>query len=298
MPAEPPLAPDSLVVRSPAKINLFLHVTGRRDDGYHTLETGFQFLDFSDTLVFSANPDSRVVREDQHPYPLPQFDLVIQAAQALADAAGLSTPPGTTIVLRKRIPPGAGLGGGSSNAAATLIGLNRFWKLGLSNQDLMAIARKLGADVPVFVHGQACWASGTGDRFKAFSPPQHWFCLWIPKCSVSTAEVFSHPDLVRNHMPASEHDYYQGTCTNDLEPVTRLLHPEVDQAIQAMSQHGDVRMNGSGSSLYISGDTRDYCEAIKNKLPGGENIIVVEAINDLSDYRTPNFQTSKVSPSL
>jgi len=285
MPDKTQYPTDSLILRSPAKVNLFLHITGRYNNGFHSLETIFQFADFSDTLEFVPNRGPGVVREDKHPFSLPRDDLVIKAARLLADTAGIDSPPGTSIVLNKRIPPGSGLGGGSSNAATTLIGLNKLWKLGFSIPELVGMAATLGADVPVFIHGQTCWATGTGDRFTNFDVPPQWFCLWIPAAQVSTADIFSHPDLVRNHPPVGANDFYRGACTNDLEAVTRLLYPEVDQAMRVMSQYGEARMNGSGSSIFITCESRENAELIRRQLPDAENIVVVAAINDLASYR-------------
>ena len=204
---------------SPAKINRFLHVTGRREDGYHRLQSLFQFLDHGDLLTFRPDTSGTIRREDRHRFQLPQDDLCVRAATWLRESA--ERPDlGVEIVLEKNIPPGSGLGAGSSNAATTLLALNRLWSLDLSDDRLLEIARRLGADVPVFLHGEAAWAEGAGDELSACAVDEPWLALLIPRAPVSTAEAFNDPALRRDHAPVTREDFTSGRTGNDLEPVT------------------------------------------------------------------------------
>ena len=280
---------NALVMRSPAKINLFLHITGQRSDGYHLLETVFQFLDFADILKFEILKDSHIVRHDGHEFLLPKNDLIIQAAELLRKEFQSGNTPGVSITVTKKIPPGSGMGGGSSNAATTLLALNRLWNLGLTRNDLLPLAVQLGADVPIFIYGKSCWATGIGDTFESFEPPQHWYCICIPSVAVSTSAVFSNPDLQRNRPSTTKKamtkkDIQNGNTTNDLEPITRLLYPEVDQALKTLGNYGDAKMNGSGSSVYLRCDSKDKASEICRKLPSHLNCVVTQALNDITEH--------------
>lgn len=288
---------NTLVARSPAKINLFLHITGQRSDGYHTLETAFQFLDFADVLKFEIRKDDRIVRHDEHQFVLPKNDLIMQAAELLGKEFKLNNALGVSITVAKKIPPGCGMGGGSSNAATTLLALNRLWNLGLTRNDLLPLAVQLGADVPLFIYGKSCWASGIGDRFARFEPPQHWYCVCLPSVLVSTATVFSHFDL-QHHRPSLpekailKKNIENGTAANELEnvlePITRALYPEVERALKIMSNHGDAKMNGSGCSVYLRCRCKDNAEQICAKLPAYLNCVVTRTLNDITGYVPEN----------
>lgn len=271
--------PGRITLRAPGKINLFLHVVGRRADGYHNIQTVFQFLDLADTVEVMRTDGNRVARVDLHDYPLPKTDLTVRAALRLAEQAGLHDIPGTRITLTKRIPPGSGMGGGSSNAAATLIALNRLWGTRLDTRSLMRIGARLGADVPVFIHGRACWAEGVGDRLTDCSPPEGWYCLWIPDCPVSTQAVFSHPDLVRNHPETGYRDFLAGRCRNHLEAVSRKLYEPVDTALNVLSQYGAAQMNGSGSSVFLPCSSRERAQTVLTRLPREQDIVVTRSRN-------------------
>ncbi len=285
---------NSLVIRSPAKINLFLHITGQRSDGYHLLETVFQFLDFADVLKFEVLKNSHIVRHDEHEFLLPKNDLIIQAAELLRKEFQSGNTPGVSITVAKKIPPGSGMGGGSSNAATTLLALNRLWNLGLTRNDLLPLAVQLGADVPVFIYGKSCWATGIGDTFERFEPQQHWYCICVPSVAVSTSAVFSHPDLQRNRPSITKKAIAEkamtkkamqnGNTINDLEPITRLLHPEVDQALKTLGNYGDAKMNGSGSSVYLRCDSKGKASEIRRQLPSHLNCVVARALNDITEY--------------
>ena len=275
---------NPLVVRSPAKINLFLHVTGRRADGYHDLETAFQFLDFSDTIRFELETGTGISRIDDHDFSLPKNDLCIRAAHLLAEAGGLNPPPATRISLSKIIPPGSGMGGGSSNAATVLKSLNRLWNTDLDQEKLLELAAVLGADVPLFIHGKSCWATGIGDRFEEFNPQPDWYCFCIPPVEVSTEAVFNHPDLTRDHPLISAFEFYDGQAVNDLEPVARTLYPAVDHALRCLGQFGPAQLNGSGGSVFLRCPSRGHAESIKEALPGNFNPQVIRTLNDITQY--------------
>ncbi len=276
--------PDSLVLRSPAKINLFLHVTGKRGDGYHELETVFQFLDFHDVLKFELTGEPGIVRIDDHPYALPRSDLVVRASELLASSRGLKKPAGVRITLTKVIPPGSGMGGGSSNAATTLLALNRLWELRMTRPELLPLAKQLGADVPVFIYGHSCWATGIGDEFERFDPEPHWYCICIPETAASTRAVFQHPGLCRDHPPVSRLDFHQGRVCNDLETVSRSLYPEIEEAFAILNQYGRARMNGSGASVFLQCESEVAARRIRERLPDRLHGVVARGLNDIRNH--------------
>jgi 4-diphosphocytidyl-2-C-methyl-D-erythritol kinase len=243
---------------APAKLNLFLHVTGRRPDGYHTLQTLFQFLDVGDELRFDATRDGRIARANNLPGVPEDRDLCVHAARLLQAASG--TTHGVVIHLDKHLPLGGGLGGGSSDAATTLVALNELWGCGLTPGALAALGLKLGADVPVFVHGHAAWAEGVGEVLTPAEPPERWVVVLAPVVTVSTAEVFAafdrgvvddKPDLTPYSPAITIRDFYAGRGRNDLEPVVRRLYPEVDNALKWLGNFGDARMTGSGACVFL-----------------------------------------------
>ncbi|ANN76185.1 4-(cytidine 5'-diphospho)-2-C-methyl-D-erythritol kinase [Bordetella flabilis] len=244
-------------VPAPAKLNLFLHVVGRRADGYHLLQTVFRFIGLSDTLHFESRDDGAIVRVDPLPDVPADTDLTVRAARALQAATG--TRRGVSIALEKRIPMGGGLGGGSSDAATTLIALNRLWNTGLSRAELMRLALPLGADVPVFVFGQSAFAEGIGDVLTAVDLPARAYLVAQPDASVPTPAVFGDPDLTRDTPCITIADFLASSLSggffgrNDLEPVVHRRFPEVFRAAQwlAAGDRGiDVRMSGSGACLF------------------------------------------------
>ena len=264
---------------APAKINRFLRVLGRRADGYHQLETLFQFLEFADTLSFETLAQPRIRRIDRHDFELPEADLSICAAKLLQTTVPEAAGRGVTITLHKVIPPGSGLGGGSSNAATTLLALNHLWQLGLTRRRLAALGLQLGADVPVFVHGRAARASGIGEVLAPCNPApaERWLCVCLPPVKVSTARVFSHPQL----LPESQTRDPDRTG-NDLEPVTTLLYPEVAAALAHLRRYGDARMSGSGAAVYAEFDSRAQATRAAEaatRLPGGLRGIVTRSVN-------------------
>ena len=274
---------------APAKLNLFLHILGRREDGYHELQTVFQLLDFGDQMAFEVSNNgilslhlsfSDGVENDT---PLDN-NLVTKAAALLRLEAG-NPLLGASISLNKRLPSGAGLGGGSSNAATCLAALNLLWKLNLSTDKLCEIGVKLGADVPVFIRGKSAWAEGIGEKLSPVELGSSWYLVVSPKCSVSTVEVFCHEHLTRHSQAIKMADFLAGSTRNDCESVTRKLHPEVDQAFEILANFADFRMTGTGSSLFASFESKAAAKKVLNALPENLPGFVAKGIDSLEqDY--------------
>lgn len=238
-----------LTLPAPAKINRFLHITGRRPDGYHELQTLFQLLDIGDELDFVKTDDGRITLTCQdETLGNPEDNLVMQAARLLQRHT--QSHWGAEITLYKRLPAGAGLGGGSSDAATTLLGLNHLWQTGISPTELASLGLTLGADVPVFVHGHSAWAEGVGEKLTPATLPESYFVLLSPACHVNTGEIFSHQQLTRDSSPIKMAAFLAGQSRNDCEILVRRLYPEVDAAIHWLSQFGPARLTGTGSSLF------------------------------------------------
>ena len=237
-------------VASPAKLNLFLHITGRREDGYHNLQTIFQLIDLCDWLEFSPISNAQIEIEGLEDVLLEQ-NLIYRAASLLKPHA--KQPTGLKIRLEKHIPMGAGLGGGSSNAATTLIVVNQIWQCGLNTEQLAELAVQLGADVPVFVHGRNAWAEGVGERLTFIDLAQKAYILLKPDCFISTQRLFSEKTLTRNEK-TSKFCAYQETPSdfrNNFEPVARSLYSEVNEAMQYLDQFGIAKLTGTGACVFI-----------------------------------------------
>lgn len=234
---------------APAKINLFLHVIGRRADGYHLLQTVFRFLDFGDTIRCEPRSDSRILLANPLNGVPSAADLTIRAAEALRAATGATA--GVTLHVDKRLPMGGGLGGGSSDAATTLMALNRLWQTGLDSLQLQRTGLALGADVPVFVHGRTTFAEGVGEHFTDLSLPPAWYLVLVPSVAVPTQEIFRSAGLRRDTPPIAATDWRPGFGHNDLEPVACTLYPEVARHLEWLRQHGDARMSGSGACCFV-----------------------------------------------
>lgn len=233
---------------APAKVNLFLHITGRRADGYHLLQTVFQFLDYSDQLTFELRHDGVVRRLVDIKGVAEADDLTVRAARSLQQLSGTSM--GVDIHINKHLPMGGGLGGGSSDAATTLVALNQLWKLGLSQDQLAELGLKLGADVPVFVRGQAAWAEGVGEHLTSIDLPESWFLVVIPPCHVSTAEIFNAPELTRDAQSLKIPAFLDGQGINVCEEVVRKHYPDVDKALNWLAQYSQARMSGTGACVF------------------------------------------------
>ncbi|OYV76158.1 MAG: 4-(cytidine 5'-diphospho)-2-C-methyl-D-erythritol kinase [Chromatiales bacterium 21-64-14] len=280
MPTPPktgPAADPAFPWPAPAKLNLLLRVVGRRTDGYHRLQTVFQFLDRCDQLRFTPRPDA-AVRRNGGPAGVPEDqDLTVRAARRLQEATGCRR--GVEIHLDKRLPLGGGLGGGSSDAATTLVALNRIWGLGLGVEHLAELGLGLGADVPVFVRGHAAWGEGVGEQLTPLELETPWYLVLVPAVLVSTREVFQAPELTRNSVPITITDFLAGTTTNDCEPVVRARYPEVDQALAWLSRHGAARLTGTGACVFAGYPVRSHAEAVMAALPAGWNGFVARGLN-------------------
>ena len=265
----------SIETLSPAKLNLFLHVTGQRANGYHELQTAFQLLDWGDRMRFEItdtpgiqlNPPIAGVRNEDN--------LIIRAAESL----GLPEDCGASISIDKTIPMGGGLGGGSSNAAVTLLALNLLFNLGYSVDELAVKGASLGADVPVFVIGKSAWAEGVGDELMPIELPARWFVIIYPNCHVSTQEIFNAPELTRNTPPITVSAFFEGPVRNDLQPVVASRYKQVSTAITWLSEHGSAMMTGSGACVFASYDSRDEAERVAKAAPEHFSVFVAKGIN-------------------
>ena len=251
---------------APAKINLFLHVVGRRADGYHLLQTVFRFLDFGDTLRCEPRSDGRILLATPLPGVAPETDLTVRAADALRSATGASA--GVTLHLTKRLPLGGGLGGGSSDAATTLLALNRLWRTGLDVFELQHIGLALGADVPVFVHGRTCFAEGIGEHFTDVALQPAWYLVLVPAVAVPTPAIFRSAQLRRDTPAIAAVDWHPGFGHNDLEAVACALYPEVARHLDWLRQYGDARMSGSGACCFVEFGAEPAARAALAALPG------------------------------
>ena len=251
---------------APAKLNLFLNIVGRRADGYHLLQTVFQILDWGDTLRIRPRSDEQIVRVGGLDDVPPEQDLAIRAANLLRDHVGSKL--GADIEIYKRTPSGGGLGGGSSDAATTLVALNKVWNSNASEDDLAALALKLGADVPLFVRGRSAFAEGIGEKLTPIDlPPRHYVIL-DPGIHSSTVELFQAPELTRNSPPTTIADFLDGACTgNAFTPLVRARFPEVATALEWLEPHGDARLSGSGGCVFVALESADEADRIAKACP-------------------------------
>ena len=252
-----------LSLPSPAKLNLFLHITGRRDDGYHNLQTIFQFLDYSDTLDFSLRTDGKITLSPALTDVAFDDNLIIKAAKTLQQASQCSL--GVDIRLTKRIPMGAGLGGGSSNAATTLLALNVLWQLNWKNQQLAQLGLPLGADVPIFIFGHSAWAEGIGEHLTPLSLTENAYLILTPACKISTREIFSHPSLTRDSTPIKVAASEAQDGRNDCESVVKALYPAVDNALSWLRQYGKGKLTGTGSCVFLACSSLEQAQILLNE---------------------------------
>lgn len=268
---------------APAKLNLFLHITGRRADGYHELQTLFQLLDYGDELSFEPLPNGDLSLHAEGPTAsaMPLDDnLILQAAELLRQEA-MDPMLGAAISVGKRLPAGAGLGGGSSDAAATLLALNELWQLDLPEARLCELGVKLGADVPVFLRGRSAWAEGVGEILTPVELPNAFFLVVTPPCFVSTKEVFSQENLTRNSPAIKMADFLAGRSRNDCEAVTRALYPAVAEALDWLAQFTEARMTGTGASVFARCESRAEAEQLLARLPEPLTGFVAQGVNTL-----------------
>nr|WP_183911673.1 4-(cytidine 5'-diphospho)-2-C-methyl-D-erythritol kinase [Simiduia aestuariiviva] len=262
---------------APAKLNLCLHITGRRPDGYHNLQTLFQLLNYCDYLTVSSSESGQITLQAPTPGVADDDNLVVRAARALQAATGCAL--GATLSIDKRIPMGGGLGGGSSNAATALVALNYLWQTGLSLPHLAEIGLQLGADVPVFVMGQTAWAEGVGEQLTPVPMPQNWYLVVTPNCHVSTAEIFSHKGLTRDTPNITVAAFLEQGGQNDCQALVVKLHPQVRQVIDWLNQFGAAQMTGTGASVYCAFATAEAAQSVLCILPKQWQGFVAQAVN-------------------
>jgi 4-diphosphocytidyl-2-C-methyl-D-erythritol kinase len=257
---------SSLTCFAPAKLNLLLHVVGRRADGYHLLQTVFRFLDWGDTVTLRLRPDGAVARVSELAGVPAEQDLVVRAARLLQAETGCRL--GCDIAVEKRLPMGGGLGGGSSDAASVMIGLNRLWRLGLTRERLQSLGLRLGADVPVFIFGRSAFAEGVGERLQPVELAPAWYVVLQPPVSVPTAAVFAAPELTRDSKPIKMLGFSAGAGRNDLEAVVCRRYPEVERHRAWLRQFGAAAMTGSGGCVFAAFDTEQAAREVLARLPG------------------------------
>jgi 4-diphosphocytidyl-2-C-methyl-D-erythritol kinase len=254
-----------------------LHITGRRDDGYHLLETVFQFIDLADRIEFSANDTGKILRLPGNS-PVAAADDILLATASLLQAR-FEVDKGVSIGIDKRIPVGGGLGGGSSDAAACLLALNRLWGLGLSLDQLAGIGLELGADVPVFVRGRAAWATGIGEVLQDIELEESIYLVIDPKVAVSTAQIFAAQELTRNSDPLTIRAFLRGSGCNVCEPVVRKLYPQVGEVIDWLNQYAAARMSGTGACVFAAVDSLEQAEVVKSRVPQQWDAYITRAMN-------------------
>jgi len=262
---------------APAKINLFLHVVGRQENGYHHLQTVFQFLDYADELKFDLFKDELISLDSNYTQISNDNDLILRAANALKQASGVKK--GAAISVMKHIPIGGGLGGGSSDAATTLVALNELWHTGFSVDELVKLGVKLGADVPVFIRGHSAWAEGIGEILTPIEPDEDWFVVIHPGCHVPTAQIFADPDLTRNSPPITIRDFVAGAVHNDCEQVVFREYPEVARAAKWLNSWSDARMTGTGSCIFGRFNNKLQADEVLKQLPAEWQGFVAQGIN-------------------
>jgi len=262
---------------APAKLNLFLHITGRREDGYHNLQTAFQFLDFGDSLFFDTNNSGKIDLQTEFAGVPSEDNLIVKAATLLKPFT--ETHHGVDISVTKRLPMGGGLGGGSSNAATTLVALNKLWQCGLSQQKLAQIGLSLGADVPIFIAGHAAWAEGVGEDLTPISPIEPWFAVICPDCHVSTAEIFSSVELTRDCEPITIPRFLSGEGRNVCEAVVIKHYQAVANALEWLAQYAPPRMTGTGACVFADFQSQQQAQDVIDKLPSHWQGFVAKGCN-------------------
>jgi 4-diphosphocytidyl-2-C-methyl-D-erythritol kinase len=262
---------------APAKLNLFLHVTGRRADGYHELQTLFQLIDLADTIAIRVREDGAIERPEG-PRDVPaEADLAVRAARTLKAASG--TRLGADLRVLKRIPQGGGLGGGSSDAATTLVALNELWNCGLTTPDLATLGLPLGADVPVFIGGLTAWGEGIGERLTPVELPERWYLIIHPGCSVSTREVFQSPELTRNSPLITIRAFFESGGRNDCEGAVRRLYPEVGEALDWLARLAPAHLTGTGSCVFAACESAIEAERLAARVPDRWTSTVARGLN-------------------
>lgn len=267
-----------LTLPCPAKLNLFLHITGRRADGYHTLQTLFQLLDYGDDLTLSVNATGRIQLTPEFPaIPLEQ-NLVYRAARLLQSITGCDQ--GADLHLHKRLPMGGGIGGGSSDAATALVGLNHLWRTGLNEDELAEIGRQLGADIPVFVRGKTAWAEGVGELLTPVEIPPKWYVVLAPDCVVSTRDIFACEGLTRDSFSITVRAFLEGGGKNDCQKVVEKLFPQVKDAVDWLGRFGPARMTGTGACVFAPFTTETEAREVFSRRPAQLSGFVALGVNE------------------
>ena len=273
-----------LTLPAPAKLNLMLHITGRRADGYHELQTLFQFLDYGDELVLRPREDGQIRLLTELPGVDHDSNLIVRAARLLQRESGCAL--GADIQLTKRLPMGGGIGGGSSDAATTLVGLDHLWNTRLGEDRLAELGLNLGADVPVFVRGRAAFAEGVGERLQPVDLPEPWFLVIAPQVSVSTAEIFADPELTRNTPAITVRSLLAGGGHNDCQPVVERRYPEVRNALSLLNKFVPASMTGTGACVFGSFPSWDDADKVARQLPASLPSFVARGRNVSMLHRT------------
>lgn len=269
---------------APAKLNLFLHITGRRDDGYHLLQSVFQFLDYGDELAFDITDGGKIKRLTDIPGVAEADDLIVRAADLLQQTT--ATTAGVNISVKKNLPMGGGLGGGSSDAATVLVVLNQLWKTGLTIEQLAELGLSLGADVPVFIHGVAAFVEGVGEQILAINPPEKWILVIHPKINVSTAKIFNDSGLTRDCTPIRICDLSGVLKTNVCEPIACKHYPEIAEAIKWLSGYNrNARMTGTGACVFAEFNSQHEAEELMQRLPVKWQGFVAKGVNQSPLYK-------------
>ncbi|MFA0483227.1 4-(cytidine 5'-diphospho)-2-C-methyl-D-erythritol kinase [Vibrio sp. 10N.222.55.B11] len=281
---------------SPAKLNLFLYITGRRDNGYHELQTLFQFVDFGDELTVAVNEETNSITiTPEIPGVATEDNLIWKAATALQQYT--STSFGADIELKKVLPMGGGIGGGSSNAATVLVALNYLWQLNLSDDQLAEIGLKLGADVPVFVRGHAAFAEGVGEQLQPANPDEKWYLVVKPQVSIATVDIFTHSELTRNTPKRALSTLLEQEYVNDCEKIVRMLYPEVDKQLSWLLQYAPSRLTGTGSCVFAEFSSKKEAELVREQLPDTVSAFVAKGRNisplkeTLAEYQSAHPQS-------
>lgn len=276
---------NSFSLPAPAKVNRFLHIIGRRTDGYHLLETLFQFLDVGDHLHFTLREDGEIILVPLTAMDIPnETNLVYRIARALQEVTG--TQAGVTIQLNKTLPIGGGLGGGSSNAATTLLALNHLWAINWPLTKLLDFSLSFGADIPVFIYGRASLAEGVGEKLTAIELNEPWYVVITPSCQVATVKMYADPQLTRNTpslrietLAKVEIENMMGELKNDFEPVVRSHYPEVAAAMEWLSNYGKARLSGSGASVFSCFNSEAEASVVAKQLPPRFKGFVAKGMN-------------------
>ncbi|WP_438280310.1 4-(cytidine 5'-diphospho)-2-C-methyl-D-erythritol kinase [Pseudomonas alabamensis] len=273
-----------LTLPAPAKLNLWLHILGRRADGYHELETVFQFLEHADQLSFEVREDGEIRLHDTLASVAHDSNLIVRAARALQRASGCTL--GADIWLDKVLPMGGGIGGGSSDAATTLLALDHLWQLGWSHDRLAELGLTLGADVPVFVRGHAAFAQGVGERLTPVDPAEPWYVVLVPQVSVSTAEIFSHPQLTRDSLPLKMRPVPEGNSRNDCQLVVEHSYPAIREALNDLGKYTEARLTGTGSCVFGSFPSKAEADRVLALLSETQTGFVAKGSNVSMLHRT------------